>query len=34
MDELFFNDVKIPLDNIIGGGEGQGFVQPGSCGAR
>jgi hypothetical protein len=25
--ELFFNDVKVPGDNIIGGGEGQGFVQ-------
>ena len=25
--ELFFNDVKVPLDNVIGGGEGQGFVQ-------
>ncbi len=25
--ELFFNDVKVPADNIIGGVEGQGFVQ-------
>jgi len=25
--ELFFNDVKVPADNIIGGAEGQGFVQ-------
>ncbi len=25
--ELFFNDVKVPGDNIIGGGEGMGFVQ-------
>ena len=25
--ELFFNDVKVPGDNIIGGTEGQGFVQ-------
>ena len=25
--ELFFNDVKIPAENIIGGNEGQGFVQ-------
>jgi len=25
--ELFFNDVKVPLENAIGGGEGQGFVQ-------
>jgi len=25
--ELFFNDVRIPAENVIGGGEGQGFVQ-------
>jgi acyl-CoA dehydrogenase len=25
--ELFFNDVKVPADNIIGGVEGHGFVQ-------
>ncbi|MBN8551311.1 MAG: acyl-CoA dehydrogenase family protein [Caulobacterales bacterium] len=25
--ELFFNDVKVPGENIIGGGEGMGFVQ-------
>jgi acyl-CoA dehydrogenase len=25
--ELFFNDVKAPADNIIGGVEGQGFIQ-------
>lgn len=25
--ELFFNDVKVPGDNIIGGVEGQGFIQ-------
>ena len=25
--ELFFNDVKVPAENIIGGGEGQGFIQ-------
>ncbi|CAN5397256.1 acyl-CoA dehydrogenase family protein [soil metagenome] len=25
--ELFFNDVKVPADNIIGGVEGQGFIQ-------
>nr|WP_312052454.1 acyl-CoA dehydrogenase family protein [Brevundimonas diminuta] len=25
--ELFFNDVKVPLDNVIGDTEGQGFVQ-------
>ncbi|MBU1323844.1 MAG: acyl-CoA dehydrogenase family protein [Alphaproteobacteria bacterium] len=25
--ELFFNDVKVPAENVIGGGEGQGFVQ-------
>lgn len=25
--ELFFNDVKVPLENAIGGGEGMGFVQ-------
>ena len=25
--ELFFNDVKVPGDNVIGGVEGQGFVQ-------
>ena len=25
--ELFFNDVKVPAENIIGGGEGMGFVQ-------
>ena len=25
--ELFFNDVKVPLENVIGGGEGQGFIQ-------
>ena len=25
--ELFFNDVKVPGENIIGGGEGQGFIQ-------
>jgi acyl-CoA dehydrogenase len=25
--ELFFNEVKVPGENIIGGGEGQGFVQ-------
>ncbi|WP_312815550.1 acyl-CoA dehydrogenase family protein [Brevundimonas sp.] len=25
--ELFFNDVKVPLENAIGGSEGQGFVQ-------
>jgi acyl-CoA dehydrogenase len=25
--ELFFNDVKVPAENIIGGDEGQGFVQ-------
>lgn len=25
--ELFFNDVKVPLENVIGGGEGMGFVQ-------
>jgi acyl-CoA dehydrogenase len=25
--ELFFNDVQVPGDNIIGGGEGQGFIQ-------
>jgi len=24
--ELFFNDVKVPAENIIGGGEGQGFI--------
>ncbi len=25
--ELFFNDVKVPADNVIGGAEGQGFIQ-------
>nr|MCB7500493.1 acyl-CoA dehydrogenase family protein [Enterobacter roggenkampii] len=25
--ELFFNDVKVPLENVIGDTEGQGFVQ-------
>jgi acyl-CoA dehydrogenase len=25
--ELFFNDVHVPADNILGGDEGQGFVQ-------
>ena len=25
--ELFFNDVKVPGENIIGGTEGQGFIQ-------
>jgi acyl-CoA dehydrogenase len=25
--ELFFNDVKVPLENAIGGTEGMGFVQ-------
>ncbi len=25
--ELFFNDVRIPADNLLGGGEGQGFFQ-------
>jgi len=25
--ELFFNDVKVPTENILGPGEGQGFVQ-------
>ena len=25
--ELFFNDVRVPADNIIGGGEGMGFIQ-------
>ena len=25
--ELFFNDVKVPGENIIGGGEGLGFIQ-------
>jgi acyl-CoA dehydrogenase len=25
--ELFFNEVRVPGDNIIGGGEGNGFVQ-------
>jgi acyl-CoA dehydrogenase len=25
--ELFFNDVRVPADNILGGDEGQGFVQ-------
>jgi acyl-CoA dehydrogenase len=25
--ELFFNDVRVPADNVIGGGEGMGFVQ-------
>jgi acyl-CoA dehydrogenase len=25
--ELFFNEVKVPGENIIGGGEGQGFIQ-------
>ena len=25
--ELFFNDVKVPLDNVIGGAEGRGFIQ-------
>ena len=25
--ELFFNDVKVPGDNIIGGAPGQGFIQ-------
>ncbi len=25
--ELFFNDVKVPLDNVIGGDEGRGFIQ-------
>jgi len=25
--ELFFNDVKVPLENAIGGSEGQGFIQ-------
>jgi acyl-CoA dehydrogenase len=25
--ELFFNDVKVPADNIIGGVEGHGFIQ-------
>ena len=25
--ELFFNDVKVPAENVIGGGEGQGFIQ-------
>jgi len=25
--ELFFNDVKVPLENAIGGSEGMGFVQ-------
>lgn len=25
--ELFFNEVKVPLDNVIGRTEGQGFVQ-------
>jgi len=25
--ELFFNDVKVPGQNIIGGGEGMGFIQ-------
>jgi acyl-CoA dehydrogenase len=25
--ELFFNDVQVPADNIIGGVEGQGFIQ-------
>ena len=25
--ELFFNDVKVPAENILGGDEGQGFVQ-------
>jgi acyl-CoA dehydrogenase len=24
--ELFFNDVKVPGENIIGGGEGLGFI--------
>jgi acyl-CoA dehydrogenase len=25
--ELFFNDVRVPADNVLGGDEGQGFVQ-------
>lgn len=25
--ELFFNDVKVPADNLLGGAEGQGFYQ-------
>ena len=25
--ELFFNDVKVPAENVIGGNEGQGFIQ-------
>lgn len=25
--ELFFQDVKVPLDNLLGSGEGQGFMQ-------
>ncbi|NEX91678.1 acyl-CoA dehydrogenase family protein [Caulobacter sp. 17J65-9] len=25
--ELFFNDVRVPIDNVLGGAEGLGFVQ-------
>ena len=25
--ELFFNDVRVPADNLLGGAEGQGFIQ-------